>query len=104
MVSAAQGKLNHCHRDTGGAQRAFECGSVNASASYTASFNDQDVLTRKRLALVQVLNATSYGFNAPSAVSSDGTYVWVTNESGNSLTELKATSGALVRVITGPGT
>src|SRR5258705_11140164 len=59
MVSAAQGKLNHCHWDTGAAQGAFECGAIDASGSYTASFNDQDVLTGNRSALVQVLNAKS---------------------------------------------
>ena len=41
------------------------------------------------------------GFNTASAVSSDGTHVWAANGGGNSVTELDAATGALVRVITG---
>jgi len=51
-------------------------------------------------ALVQVISDSSYGFNYPTAVSSDGTHVWVLNAGGNSsVTELSASTGALVQVI-----
>ena len=52
-------------------------------------------------ALVQVISGSSYGFNDPDAVSSDGTHVWVANSAGNSVTELSAATGALVQVISG---
>jgi DNA-binding beta-propeller fold protein YncE len=41
------------------------------------------------------------GDHDPAAVSSDGTHVWVTSNVGNSVTELNATTGALVRSIRG---
>jgi DNA-binding beta-propeller fold protein YncE len=63
--------------------------------------------------LVQVLSAARYGFNDPNAVSSDGTHVWVTNlaagvkaqrtqhfDLGGSVTEVNASTGGLVRVLT----
>ena len=31
-------------------------------------------------ALVQVINGSSYGFNYPVAITSDGTHVWVAND------------------------
>ena len=31
-------------------------------------------------ALVQVLSGSSYGFNSPMRISSDGTHVWVANQ------------------------
>ena len=54
--------------------------------------------------LAQVLSGSQYGFQDPSAVSSDGTHVWVSNWYGNSVTELDASTGALVQVIKGPST
>ena len=36
---------------------------------------------------------------APTAIASDGTHVWVADSSNNSLVELSATSGRLVRMI-----
>ena len=43
----------------------------------------------------------SYGFNAPEAITSDGSHIWETNGEGNSVTEFSASTGALVRVISG---
>ena len=48
----------------------------------------------------QVLPPTTT-FNGPVAVSSDGTHVWVVNKGGNSVTELDASSGTTVQVISG---
>ena len=42
-----------------------------------------------------------WGFNRPAAVSSDGTHLWVADTSGDSVIELNAKTGALVKVITG---
>jgi len=42
-----------------------------------------------------------YDFAVPVGVSSDGTDAWVTNYDGNSVTEMGAPTGALVRVISG---
>jgi DNA-binding beta-propeller fold protein YncE len=51
-------------------------------------------------ALVQQITGSSYGFDWPSAISSDGTNVWVVNFN-NSVTEIDAVTGALVQVISG---
>ncbi len=58
-------------------------GAVNRSAGVTG---------------VQVLG---WGFGQPDAVSSDGTHVWVANGGGKSVTELSASTGALLQVIKG---
>jgi DNA-binding beta-propeller fold protein YncE len=44
-------------------------------------------------ALVQVFASTSYGLGEPTAVSSDGTDVWVANQGYNSVTGFPASSG-----------
>jgi hypothetical protein len=43
----------------------------------------------------------SYGFNGSLSVIFDGTHVWTANQAGNSLTEVDAATGALVRVVSG---
>ena len=58
-------------------------GAVNRSAGVTG---------------VQVLG---WGFGQPDVVSSDGTHVWVANGGGKSVTELSASTGALLQVIKG---
>ena len=40
-------------------------------------------------ALARVITGTKYRFNGPYGISSDGTHVWVANESGDSVTELE---------------
>jgi DNA-binding beta-propeller fold protein YncE len=40
-------------------------------------------------------------FDQPQSVTSDGTHVWVANLVGNSVTELSASTGALIKVIRG---
>ena len=44
-----------------------------------------------------------WGFEAPEGISSDGTHVWVANYGGDSVTELNAATGTLVKVITSAG-
>src|SRR5579863_8565983 len=51
--------------------------------------------------VIQVLSASSYGFDGPLGVSSDGTYVWVANQEASSVTEFSASTGALVQDISG---
>jgi hypothetical protein len=61
--------------------------------------------------LVKVISGSSYGFEFPDAISSDGTHVWVANgpgsgdrpllSAGNTVTELSASTGTLVKVISG---
>ena len=51
-------------------------------------------------AVVQVISGSSYQFNGPYTISSDGTHVWV-GDGGGSVTEMNAATGALVRVISG---
>ena len=53
-------------------------------------------------ALVQVIQGSSYGFDDPLGISSDGTDVWVANSAGDSVTELSASTGALVQTISDP--
>ena len=43
----------------------------------------------------------SYGFDVPEAISFDGAHIWVTNWSGNSVTELDASDGAWVQTLSG---
>lgn len=45
---------------------------------------------------------SGYGLDSPAAVSSDASHVWVANVAGNSMTELDASTGAVVQVISGP--
>ena len=40
-----------------------------------------------------------WGFDEPDAVAADGTHVWVANASGDSVTELSESTGALVKVL-----
>jgi hypothetical protein len=46
-------------------------------------------------------HVSGWGFNRPGAVSSDGTHVWVANSGSNSATELSASTGKRVKVISG---
>ena len=39
------------------------------------------------------------GFTSPRSVALDGSHVWVTNVTGNSMTELNAGDGSLVRIV-----
>jgi hypothetical protein len=43
--------------------------------------------------------SSSYGFNDPYGIASDGTHVWVANFGGGSVSELSASTGALVQVL-----
>jgi hypothetical protein len=51
--------------------------------------------------LAGVYSASRYGFNLPFEIAVDSNHVWVTNGNGNSVTELDAHSGALVRTLSG---
>ena len=42
-----------------------------------------------------------WGYDAPDGVSSDGTHVWVANFGSNAVIELSATTGKLVKVLSG---
>ncbi len=46
------------------------------------------------------VNVLGWGFDEPWAITSDGTHVWVANR-GKSVTELSASTGALVKIISG---
>jgi DNA-binding beta-propeller fold protein YncE len=51
--------------------------------------------------LIALRSGSSYRFNAPIAVSSDGTHVWVANQAGDTVSELSASTGAPVTVLSG---
>jgi hypothetical protein len=62
--------------------------------------------------LVRTLSNSSYDFSSPEGIAVDGTHVWVTNVGGGnggvgfpigpgSVTELNASNGSLVRVVSG---
>ncbi len=46
------------------------------------------------------VNVLGWGFDEPWAITTGGTHIWVAND-GNSVTELSASTGALVKVIRG---
>jgi hypothetical protein len=48
-----------------------------------------------------VVSGSTFGLDGPSGISSDGTHVWVANYYSPSVTELDASTGALVQVISG---
>jgi hypothetical protein len=63
--------------------------------------NDNSVieLTAAKGTVVRAMRDKVDGFDDPLAMTGDATYVWVANSQGNSVTELKASNGSLVRVI-----
>jgi hypothetical protein len=48
-------------------------------------------------------SASVGAFSGPASVAVSGTHVWIANMSGDSVTELNASNGSLVRVITNGG-
>ena len=52
--------------------------------------------------LLRVVTASAGHLSGPSALASDGTHLWVSNSSGNHVSELNASNGALVRTISSP--
>jgi hypothetical protein len=42
--------------------------------------------------------SSAYGFSAPGAIAFDGTHLWITNEEGNSVTEIN-TDGSLAQLL-----
>ena len=48
---------------------------------------------------VKIVQGKSYGFNAVTAIGSNGANVWVANSAGNSVTELDASTGAKVSLL-----
>lgn len=81
------------------ARHVWVVNEARANTSGGASVIELDARTG---ALVQTLPSSSYGFNYPSAAVDDGRHLWVSNE--NSVTELNASDGSLVRTITLPAT
>lgn len=47
-------------------------------------------------------SGSSYRFHQPTAIASDGSHLWVTNTTGNTVTEFSGTNGAPIRVLSGP--
>jgi DNA-binding beta-propeller fold protein YncE len=57
------------------------------------------VLAPITIAGAALAGSSSYGFNDPYGIASDGTHVWVANFGGGSVSELSASTGALVQVL-----
>jgi serine/threonine protein kinase len=53
------------------------------------------------VSLAQVYSASEYGFDLPYFTAVDGAHVWVANADGNSVTELNADNGGLIRILGG---
>ncbi len=71
----------------GTALRAPEAVASNGEHVWVTDFtNSVAELNASTGALVTVLSGSSYGFDGPAAITSEGTQVWVTNEKGNSVT------------------
>jgi len=51
--------------------------------------------------IVNEIGNATYKFDCPDALAFDGTNIWVANWRGNSLTEIDASTGALIRTISG---
>jgi len=47
------------------------------------------------------LSGSSYQFDGPEAIAYDGSHLWITNASGNSVTEINATDGSWVNTLSG---
>ena len=80
--------------------------TITSGAGYiwVASSNFVTELSATTGALVRVISGSRYDFNGPSGMTSLGSRIWVTNQSGGvnklgSVTEFSAATGALVRVI-----
>ncbi len=92
-----------------GSQRLDAISSDGTNVWVADAFgNSVTELSASSGAVLQTLSGSSYGFDGPDAISSDGTNVWVANydfdsvtELGDSVTELSASTGALVQVIQG---
>ena len=48
------------------------------------------------------IKVLGWGFNGPNAIAAAGAHLWVANNGGNSVTELSASTGAVVKVLSGP--
>ena len=77
--------------------RAVLAGSLVLSGALTETV----ALTAVPASAGTVLRTINVG-NAPSDISSDGTHVWVDNQIDNTVTELDASDGSVVRTIIGP--
>jgi len=47
------------------------------------------------------VNVLGWGFDDPAAVTAAGNRIWVANDQSNTVVELSARTGALIRVISG---
>jgi hypothetical protein len=52
-------------------------------------------------AIVRALSKSIYNFKDPDSITFDWGRIWVSNYSSNSVTEINAANGALVKVIRG---
>ena len=50
---------------------------------------------------MRTLSGGGYRFNQPAGIAVDGTHIWITNPHGNSVTEIDAADGALIRTLSG---
>ena len=80
-------------------------GLVITVAAYSASpARTSGALAGGASSALRGANVFGWGFNNPSAVADDGTHIWVANDGQPaSVIELSASTGALVRVISGDG-
>ena len=61
--------------------------------------NSVTEIDSQTLAFVASLQAENFKFKKPTGAVVDGTDLWVTNESGDSVTEVDTNTGQLVRVV-----
>ncbi len=72
--------------------------AVTSAVGATGSNVSQVSLSATAVRPLSGVKVFGWGFDDPVAVASDGNHVWVANHYGNSVTELSASTGALVRV------
>ena len=47
----------------------------------------------------QLMTYSAFGFSLPDSITSDGSHVWVANHKANTVTELDAATGKLMRIL-----
>jgi len=73
-------------------------GCSTGTVSWTASVAS---ISNTPLSGPEVFSGQAGTFESPSAISSDGVHVWVANGTANTVTELSASTGAVIQVLSG---
>jgi hypothetical protein len=110
-VSFYNGLLEEFNANSGASVAKRKLSSVNnTNAGVVVASNIAWVLEGQGVTAFRVddgsqlwtITGSLHGFSGPQGLASDGTHVWVTNTTGNTVTELDAATRQPVRQIAGP--